>query len=320
MNSMNKYDFIKTIEKVNGDFLDVFNSKQYKTGDLILRGKRIIRSCDIRKAQNYLKFKKAQKKINMISTPVKKEDTWYYSGEPYEADKGCVFTCVTGHYDTPKEPLFIGNQDYILFTDEPLEYKSVWKCEDVTKIEKEYEGNDINRYYKMHPFEMLSNKGYKYALYIDGNIQVVSDISSLYKLAHDARSGFAMHTHWARRCIYDEALVCIESGKGVSDKIKEQIKRYRTEGFPEKYGLLEASIIMIDLENINAKKIFDDWWGEYKYTGSKRDQLALPYILWKNGYEIKDVGVLGNNLFYNPKFRNIDFGRHDGLKEENDDK
>lgn len=35
----------------------------------------------------------------------------------------------------------------------------------------------------------------------------------------------------------------------------------------------------------------EEWWNEMeKY--SKRDQLSLPYIIWKNGYSFEDVGII----------------------------
>ena len=45
-------------------------------------------------------------------------------------------------------------------------------------------------------------------------------------------------------------------------------------------------------------------------SGSGRDQLALPYIIWKLGYHMSDIGSLGNNLFLNPKFRIENLGDH----------
>ena len=33
-----------------------------------------------------------------------------------------------------------------------------------------------------------------------------------------------------------------------------------------------------------------------------RDQIALPYVMWKNGYSFEDVGLLGDNVFKNPVF------------------
>ena len=32
----------------------------------------------------------------------------------------------------------------------------------------------------------------------------------------------------------------------------------------------------------------EEWWDEY-IKFSKRDQLSLPYVMWKNGYSFNDV-------------------------------
>ena len=69
------------------------------------------------------------------------------------------------------------------------------------------------------------------------------------------------------------------------------------------FGMVEATIIIVDLNNPIAKKIMDDWWYELLRSHSGRDQLSFPYVLWKNGYHISDVGCLGNNRRRNPKFR-----------------
>ena len=67
--------------------------------------------------------------------------------------------------------------------------------------------------------------------------------------------------------------------------------------------MLEATIIVTDLKNKVAKKLLNDWWDEFISTESLRDQISLQYIVWKNKLKIDDIGVLGNNLYRNPKFR-----------------
>lgn len=81
------------------------------------------------------------------------------------------------------------------------------------------------------------------------------------------------------------------------------MKEYLQQGFPKKFGMLEATIIVTDLKNPVAKKILDDWWKEFISTKSLRDQISLQYVVWKNNFRIDDIGVLGNNLYKNPKFR-----------------
>lgn len=81
-------------------------------------------------------------------------------------------------------------------------------------------------------------------------------------------------------------------------------------GMPEKYGLLEANVIAVDLRNRNAKAIFTMWWEELKKSGSGRDQLSLPFVLWREGFLMGDVGCLGTDVYGNDKFRVV---KHDFL-------
>ncbi len=85
--------------------------------------------------------------------------------------------------------------------------------------------------------------------------------------------------------------------------MKEQVKRYKKTGFPKDYGMLECNVIVSDLKNLNAIKILNDWWMEYVKSESLRDQLALPYVLWKNNVPIEELTGLGSNVFKNPIIR-----------------
>ena len=112
-----------------------------------------------------------------------------------------------------------------------------------------------------------------------------------------------MHRHAHRNCIYQEAKWCEYNGRGNLQNIQQQLQRYTEEGMPHDFGMMEATIIVTDLNNGTAKKLFDQWWTEFCHSGSGRDQLCFPYILWKNQYTVDDVGCLGNDEYHNPKFR-----------------
>ena len=113
--------------------------------------------------------------------------------------------------------------------------------------------------------------------------------------------------------MYDEAEVCVSIGKGNPEKIKAQCQRYREEGFPSHFGLLEANVVAVDLNNAVALDILECWWLELLRSGSGRDQLALPYVLWRLGLSVSDVGCLGPNSFRNPKLR---FVEHNATTQE----
>ena len=110
--------------------------------------------------------------------------------------------------------------------------------------------------------------------------------------------------HPGRKCIYDEAKTVLRMKKDTKEHVLPQIERYRTESFPEKFGLHETGIVLrrhmdegvMRLGNMWAKEIMD---------GSHRDQLSFDYCVWKTGIDVGPLKV-GNLL----KDRNFRMRRH----------
>ena len=224
-----------------------------------------------------------------------------YCKPEYYKKKIAVYTCVVGGYDKVCEPTIINeNIDYYIFSDHTIQSEN-WNQKDIPKKVLEL-GNNIliNRYLKLHPKELFND--YDFVMYIDGNVRVSSDITPLLKYTNN-RLGVVFHAHSYRDSIYDEVEVLTKVVKrGDPNKLNRQIADYRQEGFPEKYGLPEATIIITDLSNYNVTSFFDQWWNEFLNSGSFRDQISLPYILWKNGIRTSEVTLLGNNLRFSSKF------------------
>ena len=209
--------------------------------------------------------------------------------------KIAIYTCITGNYDKVEEPLIMESAcDYYLFTNNSNLKSNCWTIKEIPEeISKIDDNAKINRYIKMHPKEMFPD--YDYAIYIDGNIKLVSIISKFIEKVND-KTGLAIHRHCERKCIFDEIKACRAYGKGNYSKLKEQVIRYKNEGFPKEYGMLECNVLVSDLKNENSKNIFDNWWNEYLSSESMRDQIALPYVLWKMKKKVEEVGNLGNNV------------------------
>ena len=302
-------DFYKAIEILNAEYLEIFNSNEYILGKRIIKFLRLIKSFKILELSDTIKSFMTQKIVVDGSGKVN-ERIEFCNGKNISNSNGIVYTCITGGYETEvKEPLLLPKELFFVITDTPeLCYGKKCTCQSIDNNVHRLGSLYQNRFYKMHPF-IFKNK-YSYSMYIDGNVRVIGNIKGLFSIAHEAKTGIAMHRHNSRNCVYDEAIACVKIGAGNKEKIIEQIKRYRTEGFPSKFGLCEATIIVTDLENPVAEKIMSDWWNEFKSSESCRDQLSLSYVLWKNGYTIEDVGYLGNNLLRNPKFRIEDYGKH----------
>lgn len=297
---MKNQDRIKQLECYNEEFLKLYHSKNARKKRNIKK----IQNSSIKDCIRLVKKKITAKigdlriKKNTISKMQKKE--FYNFGEPMDGIKVAVYTCITNGYDTVKEPIYIDNDtDYYLFTDSMHKgnKNSIWKNKIIDC--EEYE-DEANRYYKFHPD--IFKKDYDFAIYIDGNVKVVSDVTTICSIAREAKTGIAMHEHHLRDCAYEEGKACKYYKRGNQEKIKEALLKMKKEGFPERFGLCEATIIVYDLKNKNAIKISHEWWDLYYNSKTKRDQIFLPYVLWKNGYEINDIGNLGNDVWKNPKF------------------
>lgn len=297
----------EALEILNKEKATLLNDKKYKFVKAIYDFKSLFLKFDVKAIIKKIREKK-------IKGTVKKK---YFHPEclsckennvDYKKVKIAVYTCIIGEYDNLQIPLLeFNNVDYYLFTDNVEKYAKYSNIYKIIKIDDEVLklGNiAANRYIKFHPKEIL--KEYEYTIYIDGNVRIVSDIRTFVKKCND-RTGIAMHTHRERNDIYDEAAVCKLLKRGNSKMIDTQVSKYIEEGFPKKYGMNEATIIVSDINNKISEKLLNDWYEEFIRSKSLRDQLAWPYILWKNNYKISDIGVLGNNIYENYK---IEIVRH----------
>lgn len=293
-------NMLEMIEKINLENLKYKSTKEYLIHKKREDGKKIL------KEKGFLKFLYFNYKKNKL---IKMYETIKENGKIYDiinkSDKEykvAIYTAITGNYDKVLEPLFIPqNCRYILFTDNQNIKSDKWEIRPIPEKVKKIKNNIlINRYIKMHPKEFLEE--FDYSIYIDGNVKTVSDLTTMIGEIND-KTGLAIHRHYLRNCIYEESKVCALLRKGNVKNLKEQVKKYKQEGLPNNYGLLECGIIISDLKNPKSEEILNKWWEEFIQSKSNRDQIALPYVIWKNGNSIEDVGNLGDNLYLNSKFR-----------------
>lgn len=299
----------EVIEQLNKEKKEIRASKYYKIGAAITLYGEDLRRLNFRHLIKNLKDKRAKRII---------EEKYAYRGNELKPNikivetcrdkRIAIYTCITGGYDSAQIPLVrFDNVDYILFTDQTKKFVEQDDKFIIREIPDEIcaKGQILaNRYIKFHPHELLHD--YDYSIYLDGNIRVVSDIRGFVKQCTHS-TGIAMHRHRERNCIYKEAEVCKLLRRGNTEKINTQMAKYRAASFPSDFGMNEANVIVCNLHNSMSIKLLDDWWNELLVSGSLRDQLAWPYVLWVNGFSIDDVGNLGYNVYENDK---IDVVRH----------
>jgi hypothetical protein len=215
--------------------------------------------------------------------------------------KVAVYQAIIGKYDSVKNifPLYNDIYDFYLYTDLNIEENKGWQIKRIPEnIANLRNPVLINRYLKTHPIELFPE--YDYAVYLDGVFDVVSDLRSMLRQTL-TKTGVAMHRQSMRTCVYKEGKILVKLKKGNRRNIIEQLKKYRSDGFPKNWGLYEGCVIASDLRNSKSSEIFNLWWQEYLHSGSFRDQLSLPYVLWKNGYSASDIGDFGVPCDMNPK-------------------
>lgn len=218
-----------------------------------------------------------------------------------ESEKLVIYTVLFGNYDDLREPLYITpNCDYYILTNQEVKTDSVWKKYPIEKFQEQTKGFsnlEKARFFKLHP--QLLFPEYKYSMFIDANLQMVTDMRPVFK---QLESNFiAIHNQPGRDCVYQEATEIIVIGKADKAPVLEQMKAYKKEGFPEHYGLFRTCVVVREHNNEQCIKLMELWWKEInRYT--KRDQLSFTYALWKMGFDNSSVSNLGYDPRTNPRF------------------
>lgn len=218
-----------------------------------------------------------------------------------ELPKVVVYTCIVNGYDDLEEPCYINPDiDYIIFTDMEIKPDSVWKKRDISAYEQ-FHGMtsiEINRYIKMHPQEFFVQ--YDISIYIDGTIKILADMMPI--ALNMGEKYFGVHKHGYRDCIYMEAEGVIYSKRADPDLTRQQIRDYFINGYPRHAGLYENTILVRRHNNEGCIKLMKAWWDEYvKYP--TRDQISLPYIMWKCEIREEEICILESPIEKNYRFR-----------------
>jgi hypothetical protein len=76
------------------------------------------------------------------------------------------------------------------------------------------------------------------------------------------------------------------------------MKKYKTEGFPKNYGLIESTILFRKINDPLVKKTMEVWFSEL-LNGSFRDQLSFNYAIYKTGLNWNKIPlkVFDNDYF-----------------------
>lgn len=211
-----------------------------------------------------------------------------------------IYTCISGGYDNLMEPEYISDEcDYYCISDEKISEQSIYKWLDINQFlpNEELDNTRKNRYCKINSHIIFPE--YKYTIYVDGNIEIINDISMC--ISDIGKCKMAVAGKTSLLCAYLEAIRCIEAGKDTKENITKHIEKYYREGFPRYWGTCLCNVLVREHMSDECIKIMEEWWTELR-NGCKRDQISLPYVLWKNGYRMSDVGMISDTPFDDTRY------------------
>ena len=255
--------------------------------------------------------------------------------------KRVIYTSIFGGYDELVEPEFkpVG-WDFVCFTDRDFTSET-WE---IRKSIPLYSDNTRNaRKHKLLTHRLFPD--YDYSLWVDGNIKVRGDINNMLKYLDNCN--YATYDHSQnlldpRGCIYQEANAIFYGGKKTTEKcqniindtatvsgapfecdcrvnlykhykdipdiIKNQVERYRTEGYPQDNGLVVQMEVLRKHNESDVIEAMENHWIELKHN-SRREQLSFNYIAWKDKLKFSYIpGDSRDNEFF------LNMGTHKGIK------
>lgn len=100
-----------------------------------------------------------------------------------------------------------------------------------------------------------------------------------------------------RTCLYAEAEHCRTWAKHAGEPLEEQVAHYRSIGMPEGFGLWAAGC-MARVHTPAMQRFGDAWLAEIG-RWSIRDQVSLPFVLWRDQISFTTFGIDQlDNAFY----------------------
>ena len=207
--------------------------------------------------------------------------------------KCCVYTCITGGYDSLKEiPYKNDALDYLCFTNNRSLMSETWK---IVYVDEDLDNQLLQRKIKILCHKYLSD--YDTSLYMDGKVLIRKDVLGFIERNLKDDVELVGFKHPERDCIYEEIYFCILFGKETLSSGMRIYDMYRSEGYPDHFGLSETAILL-RRHTDNVAALMEFWYYRLE-TYSRRDQLSFFYCLWKK--PVKSV-FLDDNIYENEFF------------------
>ncbi len=202
-----------------------------------------------------------------------------------------VYTAVFGDYDELHDPEFIDPKvDYVCYTDQEDLKSRIWKVRLI-------KGNStdrrlLTRRYKLLPHRYLFD--YFTSVWMDASMIITGSIIELLH-KYQRTSDILLFPHKGT-CIYDIAIG--EQYREKKERLLRQIFEYYQDGFPIDNGIMCGGFIARNHNQKHVISAMEEWYSHIERY-SFRDQISLPYVLWKQhlSYDLVYDYIYNNQYF-----------------------
>jgi len=124
--------------------------------------------------------------------------------------------------------------------------------------------------------------------WVDGNV--------FYKGGIESDADIVIFKHPYRKTVWEEFDTLKILFPDITRELEEQEAHYRAEGLPD-VPLYECNF-MIRKNNKQVNKLMEAWWAQI-CRWQCRDQVSLPYVLWKYPVKVKELeGNIRNHKLF----------------------
>lgn len=219
-------------------------------------------------------------------------------GAPLALGKVTLLTAIFGGRDTPVALPQLDVDDCVMVTDRDA--GAGWR------LVRQDAGDPrvAARRVKTRALELVEGD---VVLWVDGRIAPTGE--PLRPLLRAALTGadVASYPHPWRSCAYAEAKECARLGLAPAEKLAVQAASYRAAGMPFDIGLFNT-MVLARRRTPETVALGQAWWAEIEQH-TVRDQVSLPYVLWRAGLRCH---ALGPDVYRPGASEHFNRGRHAG--------
>lgn len=199
------------------------------------------------------------------------------------AENIVAYTCITRGYEKwntiPGD--FTGFDRLVLFSNGARRKR--WESNRFVSPPRLKSAHDINRYHKFFPHLLFPQV--RFSVYFDGNVAYDGTVMDLVSYVRETGAALGLFVHPEGRTMREEVEACERLGKfDEFDRVRitDQVERYTNDGFDPDQPIRANYLIVRDHMHPDLPLAMSLWWSQiFEFT--RRDQLALPYVLWKTG-------------------------------------